>query len=74
MGAAEALARVRLHYHANLLEVNNVLNQLGIRNDDKAEEVAKHHVMTIINDCLPRIYGQKAVDDMMDARKEAIND
>lgn len=55
MGLAEKVAKVRYHYHLACVEANNILNQLGLRSDDKAEEVAKDHVMTIFNDCLPRL-------------------
>lgn len=65
MGLAEGVAKARNLYHLEAIELNNVLNQLGIRKDDKAEEVAKYHVMTLVNDVWPRIYGQKAVDEMM---------
>ena len=36
---------MRLNYHANMLDVCNVLNQLGILKDEKAEEVMKNHVI-----------------------------
>ena len=70
MGLAERVAKCRLYYHAYALEVNNVLNQLGLRGDEKAEEVGKKHTMLIMNDCLPRIYGQKAVDEAMEIVRE----
>lgn len=64
MGISEKVARMRLYYHANVVEVNNVLNQLNIISDEKAEEIAEKHVMLIVNDILPRIFGQKAVDEL----------
>ena len=51
----EKVAKMRFYYHANLIDLNNVLNQLGIRSDEKAEEVAKKHVMTIFTDICPRL-------------------
>ena len=62
MGLAEKVAKMRYHYHLNAIEINNVLNQLGLRKDDVAEEKAANHVMTIFNDILPRLYGKEAVD------------
>lgn len=64
MGLSTTVAKMRLVYHAEAIEINNVLNQLHIRNDDVAEECAKKHTMEIVNDILPRIYGQEAVDDL----------
>ena len=55
MGLAENVARMRYVYHLNAIEINNVLNQLGIRKDDDAEEKAEYHAMTIFNDILPRL-------------------
>lgn len=55
MGLAEKVSIMRFHYHSNLIEVNNVLNQLGIRSDDKAEEIGKKHAMILFNDVLPRL-------------------
>lgn len=39
------VAKARLMFHANMLDVVNVANQLGIITDEKAEECAKHHTM-----------------------------
>lgn len=64
MGISEKVARMRFHYHANVVEINNALNQLHIISDEKAEEIAEKHVMIVINDILPRIFGQKAVDEL----------
>ena len=55
MDITKVVAKMRFHYHANMLDVNNVLNQLGLRNDDKAEAIGKKHTMTILTDCLPRM-------------------
>ena len=65
MDITKAVAKMRFHYHGTLLDINNILNQLGIRKDDKAEAVAKKHVMTIFNDILPRIYGKEKVDMLL---------
>jgi hypothetical protein len=55
MDITKVVAALRFKYHANMLDVNNVLNQLGLRNDEKAEEKGAYHAMTIINDVLPRL-------------------
>ena len=62
MGLAEEVAKVRLSYHANAIEVNNVLNQLRIRTDEKAEEIAKKHTMVIFEDIMPRL-GLNVLDE-----------
>jgi hypothetical protein len=64
------VAKCRLWYHAEAIELNNVLNQLHIRKDDVAEDKAADHMLTIVNDILPRLYGQKAVDELFE-KKEA---
>lgn len=45
MSIVVKVAKMRLKYHANMLDVCNVLNQLGILKDEKAEEVMKNHTM-----------------------------
>jgi len=65
MGLADKVSKMRLSYHLNGIEINNVLNQLHIRDDEKAERIAKNHVMTIFNDILPRLYGKEAVDELL---------
>lgn len=45
MSIVTKVAKMRLNYHANMLDVCNVLNQLGILKDEKAEEVMKNHTM-----------------------------
>lgn len=45
----------RLMWHAEMVDINNILNQLGLRSDEKAETVAKKHVMTVVNDVAPRL-------------------
>lgn len=51
----DIVTNLRYHYHLNAIDVNNILNQLKLRSDEKAEECAKNHTMTIINDILPRL-------------------
>ena len=62
MGLAEKITKARLSYHANMIEINNVLNQLHIRNDEKAEAVAKKHTMVIFEDIMPRL-GLNVLED-----------
>jgi len=55
MDICKAVAMLRFHHHGNMLNVNNVLNQLGIRSDERAEEIGKKHTMKIMTDILPRL-------------------
>lgn len=54
MDICKKVAKMRLYYHMNMLDVNNVLNQLKLRSDNKAEECAKNHFMNCV-DCLNRL-------------------
>ena len=55
MDITEKVALARFNYHGALLDINNVLCQLGLRNDEKGEEIGKKHCMIMVNDCLPRL-------------------
>lgn len=55
MGIANKVTKMRFWYHANAIDVNNVLNQLKLRSDEKAEVIGKEHVMIIVKDILPRM-------------------
>lgn len=55
MCIAETVTKMRYRYHLEAIELNNVLNQLGIRSNDKAEECAKKHCMTLFTDIFPRM-------------------
>ena len=68
MSLPEFVAALRFKWHANMVDVVNVANQLHLISDDKAEQLNKRHAMTIITDILPRIEKenlQKLVDAMM---------
>lgn len=65
MSLPNIVSIARFYYHGAMLDINNVLNQLGIRKDDKAEMIAKNHVMTIFNDILPRLYGKDKIDELL---------
>ena len=49
------VARLRFEHHGNMFNVNNVLNQLGLRSDERAEKIGKRHTMIIVNDIFPRL-------------------
>lgn len=54
MDITKVVAKLRFNYHSNMLNVNNVLNQLGLRKDDVAEAIGKKHCMQCF-DCLERL-------------------
>ena len=45
MSIVTKVAKMRLFFHANMLDVCNVANQLGILKDEKSEEIMKGHTM-----------------------------
>lgn len=55
MNLPKTVANMRYHYHLNMIDVCNALNQLHLMSDEKAENRNKNHVMIIFNDCLPRL-------------------
>lgn len=55
MNLPKVVAKMRFHYHANMIDAVNIGNQLGFISDEKAEEKNKHHAMTIFTDILPRL-------------------
>lgn len=59
------IAKMRLYYHANMLDVNNVLNQLHIISDKTANERNRKHFWILIDDIAPRLYGKEAVDKFL---------
>lgn len=54
MDITKLVAKLRLEHHMNMLNYNNILNQLHIRDDETAEEKAKYHFMECV-DCLERL-------------------
>lgn len=70
MNIPKLVAKARLVYHANMLDVNSVLNQLHIISDEKHEESNRKHAMTIFTDIFPIIYGQDAVDALFGKEEE----
>lgn len=45
MSIVKKVATMRLMYHANMLDICDVANQLGILKNEKAEAVMKDHTM-----------------------------
>lgn len=39
---------IGVHYHATMIDINRALYIIGLRDDEKAEEIAKKHVMTVV--------------------------
>ena len=52
---SEAITIMRLHYHANIVDLFNGLNQIHLVSDDTAERICKKHTMICINDIGPRM-------------------
>lgn len=65
MDIANVVARIRRVYHENMVSIVNAGNQLHLIKDEKAEEANMNHVMTLVNDIYPRIYGQEAIDKVL---------
>lgn len=42
MNLVTKVAKLRLNFHATMLDVYNIANQLGILKDEKAEEIMKN--------------------------------
>lgn len=70
MSLPDLVTKLRYLYHLEMIDINNVLYQLHIRNDDRAEEKGAEHTMVIFNDILPRLYGKEAVDNLIKKGKE----
>lgn len=66
MDIAIMVAKARAFYHTNMTSVVNAANQLKLIKDEKADELNKRHVMTLINDVWPRIYGEEAIAKLLE--------
>lgn len=55
MDITKIVAKGRFIFNTNMVDVVNVLNQLKVIKDDKAEEMNKKYVMEIFTDILPRL-------------------
>lgn len=51
----DVVTHARFLYHLNAIDVNNVLNQLRLRSDKKADKRAAEHLTVIVDDILPRL-------------------
>lgn len=51
----ERIAIMRFKWHANMIDIVNVANQLHLLSDDKAERFNRNHVMIMVTDIIPRI-------------------
>lgn len=49
------VAKARLYYHANRIDINNTLNQLHLMSDEKNEESNRRHCMILATDVWPRL-------------------
>jgi len=70
---ANLVSKGREIYHLNAIEVVNAANQLHIIPDDKANEMNKNHVMTLLTDIYPRLKGkewEKAFQEQLKKNKE----
>ena len=54
MDITKKVAKLRFEYHTTMLDICNVLNQLHILSDEKAEAVMKDHCFQSF-DCLERM-------------------
>ena len=68
MSIPTAIAKLRLEYHLNALNLYNSLNQLNLVSDAKAEEANKMHFKKCI-DCYSRL-GVKLPREFLDFAKE----
>ena len=66
MGIPEAIARMRYHYHSNMIDFVNGMHQLGLSKNKRANALNKHHFLVIAEDILPRIYGKEAVEKALE--------
>ena len=54
MSLPTMIAKIRLKYHLNALDLYNSLNQLHLVSDEKAEELNKMHLKKCV-DCYSRL-------------------
>ena len=54
MDITKEVAKKRFNYHVTMLDIYNVLNQIGILKDRKAEFLMRNHTMGAF-DCLERL-------------------
>lgn len=54
MNLPKTVAKIRLRYHLEMVDVNNVLYQLHLRGEEKAEKIGAKHTMASL-DCFERL-------------------
>ena len=54
MDITKVVAKARLHYHLNMVDICNVANQLHLMSDEKAERANRDHTKKIF-DCYMRL-------------------
>lgn len=47
MSMEKIILKAATHYHANLIDIHNVLHALGLRSDEQAEKFNKKHMMKL---------------------------
>ncbi len=70
MSIEKLVAKARLFYHMNMIDINQAKAQLHLISDEKLEESNRNHFMTLVNDVWPRLYGQDAVNKLFGFRNE----
>lgn len=54
MDITKVVAKARLHYHLNMIDICNVTNQLHLMSDDKADRANRDHLKNVF-DCYSRL-------------------
>lgn len=68
MDITKAVAKIRLGYHLNMIDVCNVANQLHLMSDEKADLANKNHLKNCF-DCYHRL-GVKLPKEVIDFMRE----
>lgn len=58
MNLPKLVAKARMSFHANMLDVCNVANQLGILTGEQAEKTMKNHTMQFF-EAFERVYPER---------------
>ena len=64
MNIVKTVAKLRLSYHLNMIDICNVANQLHLMSDTKADNSNKRHLKECI-DCYERL-GYKLPDEFIE--------
>ena len=48
MSLEKIILKLATRYHANLIDIHNVLHALGLRSDEQAEKFNKKHMMKLV--------------------------